>query len=538
MSDLACRLRRAIGRAASKRFACGRRRSRRGMAVLLVLVVLGISLVMAYGLMRVQSTAEQVQANSVRRGDARQAAMTGLSVGLRKMNETGWTIAQTVSASLNATDRYVVTYGTGDPDLTTNPAAVTDADIASRPELLYYPYRVTVTAKGYSRDPGTGIETTHSMQAVVELAPQKLATQPTNWDKMTDATRNVAVYQRDNDNFDVNMPFQVRGRSRIHGTLTLNDDYSGWSSIGGDYLEGLRDLYNSTPTNDDRPFSGRLYWKESRQSAGIVSWIVYKLSLSRTDVSDEIVPAVIDLPTTPTYRLYPGGEVYSAVEIASDVAAGAAPIAAPLKNPLRVMYRGGDVRLGNNVSLQGTLVVGGTTGLTLDGANIRLEPAPLPKLGGQTATVELPSVVANHFNHNGGRSAILKGLVFVDNDFCIKSGVQTTAFDLTGRLVAKDIRIRDRTEWANANWGNLPSLLDPTGVLRGVNALPDAWFPPGGKTYFNAEHDPQIVFRPYADPTVVANHWHAAILRNEPLYQEQSAGSGLRWNIVRWKDGL
>ncbi|RIK79256.1 MAG: hypothetical protein DCC68_13625 [Planctomycetota bacterium] len=508
------------------------------MAVLLVLVVLGISLVMAYGLMRVQSTAEQVQSNSIRRGDARQAAMTGLSVGLRKMHETGWTIAQTVSAALNATDRYVVTYATGDPDLTSNPGAVTDADIATRPELLYYPFRVTITAKGYSRDPGTGIEATHSARAVVELAPQKLATQPTNWGKITDTTRNVAVYQRDNDDFDVNMPFQVRGNARIHGSVALNGDYNSWTSIGSDYLEGLRDMRNSDPANDDRPFTGRLYWKESRQSAGIINWIANKLSLSRTDLNDEIVPAVLDIPTTPTYQLYPGGEVYSAVEIANDVAAGATPIAAPLKNPLRVMYRSNDVRLGNNVSLQGTLVVGGTSGLTLDGTNIRIEPAPIPKLAGQTTTLELPSIVASNVHHNGGRSAVLKGLVFVDSDFRIESGSQTTAFDLTGRLVAKDIRIRDRTEWTNASWGNLLNLLDPLGLLRSAGLLQDSSLPPGGKTHYNADYDPRIIFQPYTIPTAVTNHWHGAILRNEPLYQEQSAGSGLRWNVISWKDNL
>jgi hypothetical protein len=507
------------------------------MAVLLVLLVLGIALVMAYGAMRVQSTAEQIQQNSIRRGDARQVAMTGLSEGLRGMNLTGWVgVGQSFSVSLNTTDRYTVVYATGDPDLTLTPSSITDADVVIKPELLRYPYRVTVIAKGYSRDPGTGVEVSHSARAVVELSAREdgtdRATLADKWDKFLDPVRKFVVYQREIDEFSIHMPLKINGNVRIRGPLELNEDYNDWDDVGDRYLNGLRLLRGSStnPADDDRPIAGELVWTPAAQSGTIVSWMVSKLGLTQTapGLADNVpVPGVVDVPDTPKYQLFPGGELYVPTELTSDVTTS--PTINPLTNPLRIMYRTSDVRLRSNVNLQGTVVASGPTGITLDGTNIRVDPVNQPMIGSQDSAVQLPSIVATNLRHAAERNAILSGIVSVDNEFRIDSGSLATSLTVAGKLIAKRIRVRDRTEWDAEDWGLLGDLLNTVlGLL-----VPDKDVPSLGEDY-----QPRIVFQgPDAGTPEVDYHWHKRILYgDEPLYKEASTGSGLRWNIVSWKD--
>src|SRR5258708_3850443 len=63
---------------------------RRGVAIVLVLGLLSLTLALSYALLRSQTIAAQVQQNSQRTVSARLAAQTGLSVALRKMQEANW----------------------------------------------------------------------------------------------------------------------------------------------------------------------------------------------------------------------------------------------------------------------------------------------------------------------------------------------------------------------------------------------------------------------------------------------------------------
>jgi hypothetical protein len=517
-------------------------RSQRGMAVLLVLVILSISLALAYGVMRVQMSAEQVQSNSIRRGDARQAAQSAMSIAMRQMSLPTWVgVGQTISGSLSTTDRYEVSFATGDPDLllkldpagTLTAATVTDAIVGSSSdaeEVLRYPYRVTVTAKGFSRNPGTGAEASHVLRAVFELMPQKMPDPPSNWTKVTETARNYAVYQRDDRKVPLHMPLQVRGNMRLHGELELNNDYPGWQSLGSRYLAGLVSINNSG--TDHRPFIGQVFWKASRQSGTVNAWLRDSLGVARTDVADEFLGSWRASSPTTTYQLYPGGAAYNVTAVGTDIASD--PDIRPLANPLRIMFQNGNTRLSSNANLRGTLVLNDAD-LTIDGNNIRVDAFDLPKLGGQAAAVRLPSIVAKNLRHAAGRSATITGMVSVDEEFKVDSGSQSTALDLTGIVVAKSLKVDGRTEWKNAAWGGLLAALDPLGVLQALGVL-DALVPGAAQANYNAQHQPRIILRSDANLAAVAYHWHTAILNGTPLYQEKTTGSGLRWNTVSWKD--
>lgn len=329
------------------------------------------------------------------------------------------------------------------------------------------------------------------------------------------------------------MPIQIKGNIRLHGPLTLNEDYAGWSGVGTRYLAGLNSLLGSG--TDHRPFTGKVFWNQTRQAGTVSTWIGDTLGLQRTNLVDEVLGNWLDANPTLNYQLFPGGAVYNATSIGTDISSS--PDIRPLANPLRIMYQAGDVRLATNATLRGSLVAGGINGVRADGDNVRIEAFDLPRLGGQTTAVRLPTIVANRLRQSADRSSSITGMVSIDDELVIDSGSQNTAVDITGKIVAKRIRVRERTEWKNADWESLLTTLDPLGLLAPLGLL-DALVPDGAKTNYDAQHQPRIIIRADADPAAITYHWHTAILRGTPLYQEETTGSGLRWNVISWKDNL
>jgi len=150
--------------------------------VLLVLGLLSITLALAYAMMRTEATVQQVQRNGNHSGMARQAAMTGISVAMRKMGAADWAGVDTdVLGDLGGGMSYRVTYATGDEALTPD-----------SPDYAEYPYRVTLTSTGMANDPADpAIQATHTVQAVVQLVRRKLVDEPSSWTSVTPYT----VYQ-------------------------------------------------------------------------------------------------------------------------------------------------------------------------------------------------------------------------------------------------------------------------------------------------------------------------------------------------------
>src|SRR6478736_60306 len=66
------------------------RRNRRGFSMLLVMLAIGFSLALTYGFMRTQVTSLQLTQNELRRDLALEAARTGISAGLLRMQDPAW----------------------------------------------------------------------------------------------------------------------------------------------------------------------------------------------------------------------------------------------------------------------------------------------------------------------------------------------------------------------------------------------------------------------------------------------------------------
>src|SRR5436190_13065851 len=87
----------------------------RGIAVVMVLGLLAITIAISYATLRGQGTTTQLARNGSRSLEARAAARSGISAGLRAISENAWGgITATLSSNVTANSRYLVTFRTGD----------------------------------------------------------------------------------------------------------------------------------------------------------------------------------------------------------------------------------------------------------------------------------------------------------------------------------------------------------------------------------------------------------------------------------------
>src|SRR5215510_5675498 len=86
----------------------------RGVAIVLVLGLLAVTLAISYSTLRTQGATTQLAANNGRALDAREAAHSGLAAALRKMSDSSWAgVAAPLSASITDSSSYTVTFTTG-----------------------------------------------------------------------------------------------------------------------------------------------------------------------------------------------------------------------------------------------------------------------------------------------------------------------------------------------------------------------------------------------------------------------------------------
>lgn len=185
---------------------------RPGMAVLLVLMMLAMTLAVGYAVSRVHTTSVFIDRNQRQRGDARTAALTGMYIALRNMHSSSWGgVGSSLSGDLGNGTSYRITFTAGDSRLT-----------SSHPDYARLPYRVTVQSVGTATDPvNPTLSTSHEVRAVVELVPRGTAAWPTDW---ATAQRHQ-VYQWGDVPVNVELPVQWSGAVWTQGTVAFAPSY-------------------------------------------------------------------------------------------------------------------------------------------------------------------------------------------------------------------------------------------------------------------------------------------------------------------------
>ena len=322
-----------------------RQNRRRGVAVLLVLLMVIVAMALSYAVMREQYTATTLQSNSGLGMSARQAALAGMSVALANMQSSSWAgVGSSLNQSLGTNAQFQVTFTTGDSSLTAGQANYSD-----------YPYRVTVVSVGTVTDPGNSSRTSsYTIQAVVHLVPRAVAAEPANWTTMCGYT----LYQWTSGTFAVNVPYRIQGPVRVQQQLQLalassSSPWYGWKSKAR--TRYLGDLYAMfTPGSSDfRPFNGPISLPYSSQASGDVSLLNTTMGIPMSNVAQQNLADWMSNTSVTSYQLYPGGKVYSVPVVAQSLQnTTLAPD--PIANPAGIFYCPGALSLYNNVSIQGT----------------------------------------------------------------------------------------------------------------------------------------------------------------------------------------
>ncbi|QDU75072.1 hypothetical protein Pan97_20930 [Bremerella volcania] len=188
------------------------RHRREGFAVVIVLALLSVTLALSYSMMRVQSTTSQIQQNMSRQADARQAAISGVSAGVREMYESDWGgIDSTLQMNLGNNRSYQVSYQTGDPWLESD-----DPDYSEKP------FRVTVVSTGYAFDSASPtVRSEYKIRAVVQLVRRKLQSNPSGYA----AAAGHSMYSYGSGTNTLEAPSQVHGKTFVNGKLELCEDW-------------------------------------------------------------------------------------------------------------------------------------------------------------------------------------------------------------------------------------------------------------------------------------------------------------------------
>lgn len=526
------RLEKTQDRSASRRRSSPGKRTaldaRRGMAVILVLGLLALTLTLSYAMLRMEYQVQQSQTNISGQDQARLAALTGVSVALRQMHDGTWTgVGSTLQGTVINGVSYDVSFRTGDPALTSSHAKYGE-----------YPYRVTLSSTGVSVDPAQPLaQSTFQVTAVAELARRKISTSstPSRWSQLNSHT----VYQWNSSSTPrevaIELPCQIQGSAYFEGTIKLAQAYPKTSNSRERYLKDLKLL--AERGTDYRPFTGTVYLDQSRQSGStsndLTSWLGVTVSSINGNAS---VPVPYPAGAT-TYQLYPGGKVY-AIPRLQDVlgvpAKNQVLIPDPVNNPLGVFRSDGSWTLLTGSKLTGTLLCESTTAvITLAGSGEQLVGFNLPHLEGTSTAYQLPTTMVRN-DVVATSSPTINGLVIAWNQFIVNAGPKAAQVTVNGRVFSDGFQIHGRNEWnalTQDQWqqslNDFEAQYNPLLFLLGSEEFYPRWLERSPYYLYAA---PRLKFTP---PSSVTYHWPDF---SKPIYAKADGDTGLRWNLVSWTE--
>ncbi len=495
---------------------------RRGVAVLLVLGMLAMTLALSYASLRGQATVAQL-ANNLGRGEAaRLAAESGVFTALRRMSEGTWAgVTVPFSGNLSADTWYEVSFATGD-------AQLTPAD----PQYGEFAYRVTITSVGYSSDPGQPtVRAIHKIDAIVQLARRTILAEPAGWSDLEPLT----VHQWGNRLIVTQFPLRIAGPVQLLGTLNLFPEYPLSTNPEERYFQDLEKMRVDS-LGDHRPYNGPVNIAKNRQTQETLEDL-QDLSVSVIDSAASTTPPVAYPVTVLTYKLYPGGKSYT-IPILQALYTSSLQnrtiVPDPVANPLGIYRSHNSLAIYNDVHIQGTIISTGTTpDIQVHGTDVTIDGVNLAPLEGSTQNYQLPvALIKDDLRFHGTSDARVTGLAMVYDEFELKEGPKTAKFDLTGQLMTAGLAIRGRSEIAllgALEWETQHSLF-----LLQYPLLPSEkkYFPVWMQEQSGVTYAPLLKVQ--RDASGVKYHWQDW---TQPVYQKDPTDQGLRWNLIRWSEG-
>ena len=420
--------------------------------MILVMLAIGFSLALTYGFMRTQVTSIQLTQNEIRRDLALEAARTGISACLLRMQDAAWVgLSDTYSKTTQQDSTNLVTCAV-------TYSAVTAGQVAGLADAEL-PLHVCLTSTGtWSSPRDSTLTAKRTIRAVVRLMPRLPGRTARAGDvaTATDLSVNPASYQATLPytlTAAVNRSFNLRfdPGARVEGPVWLGSNHSlslfsseNWSnSIRDSMLTEIGNQYGAaSPSNfiHPHPLTGPISF--AKNPSGSIQSDLSRLKTPWSAVADKSTVDNLNTTLWQTYRVYDRGPLYQAAAVPSSLTnVILRPSAA---NPLGVFYCSGNLDVYNQVTVQGTLVVNGT--LTCWGQGSTITAYNWIADSGSAASADadkwprLPAVVAKNVSFSNATRTVIEGAMLIDSklsggggDFANPTGTQS---NLSGTATA------------------------------------------------------------------------------------------------------
>lgn len=459
--------------------------------MILVTLAIGFSLALTYGFMRTQLTSMQLTQNEIRRDLALEAARTGISAALLRMQDPAW---------VGLTDTYTKTTQQDGTNLVTcavNFITVMSGQVAgvSDAEL---PLHVCIVSKGtWSSPRDSTINVTRTIKAVVRLLPRlpgrtaragdiasasDLSTNAANYQATLPYTLTTTASSSTSLNFDPGT--RIEGPVWLQKKLALFNGENWSSTIRGSMLTEIGNQYGAAnPANfvHPHPLTGPITFSKSPSSS--IQTDLARLKTPWSTTTNTASNSALNANSWLTYRLYDRGPIYQAGTLSSSVSN--VTLQPSATNPLGVFVRSGNLDVYDQVILQGTMVVTGTltfwgTGATVTAYNWSSNDGT-PVVSGADQWPRLPAVVAKNISFSNSTTTVIEGAVLIDStlsggggDFVNPYGNQVS---LTGTATAT----RGQQPYSTVQLQGSPDLSSISGSLVYAvwlsNGTSGRWYP-------------------------------------------------------------
>ena len=479
---------------------------RSGVVLVLVLLVVCMALGLSYAAVRSQYTGVKIQQNAGRRVSARQAAVTGLTMAVKRMQTSSWGGPESVFSGLLGDDQgFEVVYSFGDASL--NP---------DHPDYEDLPYRVTLLSTGYAADPDNpAAMATYQIRAVFRLVPRAFPAEPSDWSTMQQYT----VYQSKKDPFEIDIPCRIEGAVRVQKKLDLAKHYPDAGRPWERYLLDLNQMRLSG-LPDYRPVTGPVDLDYSEQDSEVLDALANRLVVPTNDMPASDAASDWARPTDlAAYQIYDGGPVYT-IPTVGPTLKDVTLEPDPLTNPLGIYYRAGTVIIESNVTVRGSLFC--KDDIRIQGTNVHFQPVDMPAMHGSEGPVRLPVASCKAFLVESTGGGDLAGLLAVFDTFEIKKSPETVEFAVTGRVIANKFYIKEREPWETLKWH------ERLKEFEKQEGTGEPYFPVWmGQQSRNPK--PLLTVKPDSGP--ITYHWHYP---GDRIYEPHPDDDGLRWDLIEW----
>lgn len=461
-----------------------RKRSQRGVSLVVVMIAISMSMALTYAALSSQARGVQVRQNVNRLELARQAAESGAAIALNQLQSSAWSGVATPLSGTLTTDKlggttYSVTFCTIDGqtspaayptgkgqtslsssssffDANSNGLSTSSADAAATATRQAFQLLVRSVGKWQSATDALDF-VTETIEVGVELQPRvpgrqiiapdiAQATDVFASNAGYDTIQNYTLFASAGSSSSPSLTLQpgqrIDGPSWLTQGVSIFNSPKWKSTTRADFLTSTGTVYSTTSGSTvsllhPHPFGGSVTMLSSFTAAETTD--LTSLKVSRLNATSTPSTPSVTFANWKTYQLYQGGFTYSAATLTNSTLTNTVLRPSQL-NPLGVFYYQGNLTIGSNTVVQGTLVCSGQ--ITINGNNVNLASVNWRDSVGSTlvASSDLfpraPAIVAQNLVMSSTPRVSIDGAVLLTSTFSGGDGdynfVSGTDINLSG----------------------------------------------------------------------------------------------------------